>query len=131
MLRKITLAALLAGAATLPALAQGAACTAPAVPAMADPAKGTVDQMRAMLTSAQGFITASDTYQTCLGQDIANQKAAATPDKPFDPAIEKADMDKASANQAMKEKVGADATAVLNSFKKAHNCDGKPLASCS
>jgi len=131
MLKTMMLAALLAGAGVLPAIAQGAVCKEPAAPILPDPAKATVEQMRAVLTGAQGFMSASDSYQECLGTNLDAQKKAATADKPFDPAVEKATMDKVDANQAMKQKVGNDANMVLTAFRKAHNCDGKPLASCS
>jgi hypothetical protein len=131
MFKKIILAAVLASAAALPAFAQGATCAAPAAPAVpADPAKASADDMRNLLAGANGFMKASDTYQQCLGNDIAAQKAAATKDKPFDPAIEKADLALVDTNQNLKQKVGTDANTALTAFKKAHNCDGKPLASC-
>ncbi len=131
MLKKIILVAVLASVGALPAFAQGATCAAPAAPAVpADPAKATADDMRTMLSGANGFMKSSDTYQQCLGNDIATQKAAATKDKPFDPAIEKADLALVDTNQNLKQKVGMDANTALNAFKKAHNCDGKPLASC-
>jgi hypothetical protein len=76
-------------------------------------------------------MTASDNYQQCVVNDLAAQKAAATKDKPFDPAIEQGAMAKVDANQTMKQKVGNDANSALTAFKKAHNCDGKALAACS
>jgi hypothetical protein len=136
MLKNITLAMVLLGAVvpvagTLPALAQGATCNAPPAPAIVDPAKATVEQMRGLLSSAQGFMAASDAYQTCLGNDLQAQKDQAKKDnKPFDAAIETAMNAKVDANQGLKVKVGNDANAALLAFKKAHACDGKPLANC-
>jgi hypothetical protein len=131
MFKKIILVAVLASASALPAFAQGATCAAPAAPAVpADPAKATADDMRTLLAGANGFMKASDTYQQCVDSYTTAQKAAATEDKPFDPAIEKADMALIDANQNLKQKVGLDANTAITAFKKAHNCDGKPLASC-
>ena len=131
MFKKMMLAVVLVGAGVLPAFAQGAICKEPATPVLPDPAKATVEQMRGVLTGAQGFMSASDSYQDCLSTNLDAQKKAATADKPFDTGLEKAAMDKIEANQAMKQKVGNDANLVLTAFRKAHNCDGKPLASCS
>jgi hypothetical protein len=136
MLKNISLAVVLLGAVVpvvgaLPALAQGATCAPPPAPAVVDPAKATVDQMRGLLSAAQGFMAASDAYQTCIGNDIQAQKDQAKKDsKPFDTAIETAANAKVDANQALKVKVGADANASLQAFKKAHACADKPLASC-
>lgn len=120
MLKKIGLAMVLVSAGALPALAQGAACTAPVAPAAIDGSKVTIDQLRAAITDAKGFIAASDTYQSCIGNDITAQKAAATKDKPFDPAIEKADLAKVSDNQAQKQKVGDAINGAIGDYKKAH-----------
>ena len=129
MFKKIVLAVAVAGAS--PAWAQGATCTAPAMPVPVDPAKATVDQMRGVLTSAQGFIAASDAYQNCLSSDVQAQKDQAKKDsKPFDAAIEAAMDAKVAANQKDKEKVGADANAAITAFKKAHACEGKQLSAC-
>jgi hypothetical protein len=62
----------------------------------------------------------SDTYQACLGKDIDDQKAAATPDKPFDKAIATRDTELAATNQKMKEDVGASVNAAIATYKKAH-----------
>jgi len=48
------------------------------------------------------------------------QKAAATPDKPFDKAIATRNMALADTNQKMKESVGASVNAAIVSYKKAH-----------
>ena len=131
MLKKITLAMVLASACSLPAMAQGASCNAPAAPAIVDPAKATVDQIRGVLTSAQGFIAASDTYQLCLGSALQAQKDQAKKDnKPFDTALEAAMNAKVQANQDLKVKVGNDANTAITAYKKVHGCEGKLLAAC-
>ena len=120
MLRKITLAALLASAVAMPAFAQGAACTAPAEPAAIDGSTATADQMKTAITGVRAFIAASDVYQECLMKDVAAKKAAATADKPFDPAIEQSATAAGLANQALKEKVGNGYNAAAAAYKKAH-----------
>jgi hypothetical protein len=118
MFKKITLALILASAAA-PAMAQSA-CKAPTAPAAVDGAKVTVDQLKAAISDAKAFIAASDTYQTCVGDELNKQKAAATPDKPFDPAIEAAAMVKVNDNQAQKQKVGDAINGAIGDYKKAH-----------
>jgi hypothetical protein len=119
MLKKIALALVLVSAGALPAFAQGA-CTAPVAPASIDGGKVTIDQLRAAISDAKAFIAASDTYQNCLIKDVADQKAAATKDKPFDPAVEKAEDARGLDNQKLKEKVGADINGAIGDYKKAH-----------
>ena len=118
MLKKFALAMILASVAA-PAMAQSA-CTAPVAPAAIDGTKVTIDQLRAAINDAKAFIAASDTYQTCVGDDIAKQKAAATKDKPFDGAIEAAAMAKVNDNQAQKQKVGDAINGAIGAYKKAH-----------
>jgi len=118
MFKKFTLAMILA-CASVPAMAQGA-CNAPKAPAAVDGSKVTVDQLKAAIADVKAFIDASDTYQTCIGNDLTQQKAAATPDKPFNPAIEAAAMAKVNDNQAQKEKVGAAINSAIGEYKKAH-----------
>ena len=89
-----------------------------------------MDQVRGALTAAQGFMSASDSYQDCLSKDLAAQKAAATKDKPLDSGAEKDMAAKADANQALKQQVATAANSLVTDFKKAHSCAGQPLASC-
>lgn len=131
MLKKIALAMLLASAGALPAFAQGTICTAPPMPVSVDPSKATVDQVRALLAATQGFIGASDAYESCLGNDLQAQKdQARSSSRPFDPAIEAAINAKIAANQKDKEKVGGDADIFVSAFKKTHACEGKQLNAC-
>jgi hypothetical protein len=118
MFKKFALAMILASVAA-PVMAQGA-CTAPAPPAAVDGSKVTIDQLRAAINDAKAFIAASDTYQTCVGNDITAQKAAATKEKPFDGAIEAAAMAKVNDNQSQKQKVGDAINGAIGAYKKAH-----------
>ena len=95
-------------------------CVAPDQPASIDGATVTLDQLKAAVSAAKQFIASSDTYQACLGKEIDDQKAAATPDKPFDKAIADRDTGLAAANQKMKENVGASVNAAIAIYKKAH-----------
>lgn len=120
MLKSVSLAVILAAAGAIPAMAQGAACAAPKAPAAVDGAKITIDQLRGAINDAKSFIAASDSYQTCIGNDIAAQKAAATPDKPFNAALEAVAMQKVNDNQAQKQKVGDAINGAIADYKKAH-----------
>ncbi|HEX4106235.1 MAG TPA: hypothetical protein VHX92_08380 [Rhizomicrobium sp.] len=102
-----------------PAMAQ-TSCVAPDQPASIDGATATLDQLKASISAAKQFMASSDAYQGCLGKDIDTQKAAATPDKPFDKAIATRDMALADSNQKMKENVGTSVNAAIAAYKKAH-----------
>jgi hypothetical protein len=101
------------------ALAQ-TSCVAPDQPASVDGATATLDELKAAISLVKQFIASSDAYQACLGKEIDVQKAAATPDKPFDKAIATRNMALADTNQKMKESVGASVNAAIVSYKKAH-----------
>ena len=102
-----------------PALAQ-TSCVAPDQPASIDGATVSLDQLKASISAAKQFIASSDAYQECLGKDIEVQKAAATPDKPFDKEIANRNQALAASNQKMKENVGASVNAAIATYKKAH-----------
>jgi hypothetical protein len=116
----------LAGAALLfsfgPALAAGP-CDEPYAPAAVDGSKATMEQMKGAHDDVVTFMKASDDYQSCLLDDLKNQKDAAAKakdPKPLDPSIQ-IGVDKAvDANQRMKEKVGAEFNASVIAYKAAH-----------
>jgi hypothetical protein len=95
-------------------------CVAPDRPASIDGTTVTLDQIKASVSAAKQFMASSDAYQGCLGKEVEAQKAAATPDKPFDKAIETRDIALALANQKMKEDVGTSVNAAVAVYKKAH-----------
>jgi hypothetical protein len=98
-----------------------AACDRPAAPAVIDGAAATLDQLRAAKGEVSEFMTASDTYQGCLVDDLAQQKAAASKQKTkIDPALAKAVEAKINENQADKERVGAAFNAAVKAYKAAH-----------
>jgi hypothetical protein len=104
------------------AMAAGA-CDEPYAPAALDGSKATADQMKGAHDDVMTFMKASDDYQSCLLNDLKNQKATAAKakdPKPLDPSIE-AGVNKAiDANQRMKEKIGAEFNAAVLSYKAAH-----------
>jgi hypothetical protein len=104
-----------------PGLALAAACDRPTAPAAIDGATATLDQLRAAKTGVTDFMTASDTYQGCLVDDLAAQRAAAKAAKTnLDPGAAKAVETKINENQADKERVGAAFNAAVKAFKTAH-----------
>jgi hypothetical protein len=110
--------AMLAGLAG-PALA--ADCARPAAPAKIDGATATMEQLQAGKAEVTAFMGASDTYQSCLLDDLeAQRKAAKAEKKKLDPAVVKATDAKVSENQADKEKVGADFNSAVKAYKAAH-----------
>jgi hypothetical protein len=104
-----------------PGLALAAACERPTAPVAIDGASATLDQLRAAKTGVTDFMTASDTYQGCLVDDLAAQRAAAKASKTnLDPAVAKTVETKINENQSDKEKVGAAFNAAVKAFKTAH-----------
>src|SRR5262249_10535402 len=96
-------------------------CQVPPTPAAVDGTTATADQMRAAIAAFNTFSKASDTYQQCISDYITAQNAAADKDKkPHDTAMIQSEGDKATANQAAKEKAGADLNASIGVYKKAH-----------
>lgn len=96
-------------------------CQRPAAPAAVDGAKATMDELKAAKQAVTSFMGDSDTYQSCLLDDVAKQKEAATAAKTkLDPAILKAAEAKVSENQADKERVGGDFNAAVKAYRAAH-----------
>ncbi len=120
MLKKIGFAAALLVAGSVPALAQDA-CKAPTAPSSIDGSTATLDQVRAYAGLVKAFIADSDVYQSCIGDYVAAQKAAADKDKkPVDAALIQAEGDKVTANQASKQAAGDAYGVVVAAYKKAH-----------
>jgi len=117
-------AAILALGAALGLAAPGLAladCRAPTAPAAVDGKTATMDQLQAAKTAVGTFMTDSDAYQACVIDALKAQKdAAAAAKTKFDPALAKtaeADLD---ANQAEKQRVGADFNAAVKAYRAAH-----------
>jgi hypothetical protein len=114
--------AVLAGGLLLmatPALAQApaATCTRPSPPAAIDGATASMDQLAAYRGLVVAFLGASDTYQACMVDDLAAQRAAAKAAKAkFDESVAKANSKQIDANQTDKEAVGG----AYNTAKKAY-----------
>lgn len=103
-----------------PAFAEGA-CTRPDAPAAVDGATATMEQLLAAKAAVTAFISTSDTYQTCVLDDLDAQRKAAKKNKTtLDPTISAAADSSVAANQADKERVGADFNAAARAYKAAH-----------
>ena len=119
------IAAILTAGATLALSGTAAnACERPAAPTAlngVDGATVSVEQLVAAQKEVAGFIAASDTYQACVIDDLAAQRAAAKDAKTkLDPAIAKAAKAQLDANQADKERAGAEFNAAAKAYKAAH-----------
>jgi hypothetical protein len=118
-------AALLAFGAVLglaaPCLAQ-AECQRPAAPeTKIDGGKATMDELLAMKSQVSEFLTASDTFQGCVINELKAKKEEATANKTkVDPAVAKAADASIKQNQADKERVGSDFNAAAKAYKAAH-----------
>jgi hypothetical protein len=109
---------LLLGAA--PAFAQGE-CLDPIAPAAVDGNSATKEQMEAARGDVMNFMKSSDDYQDCLDADFKQKKDKALKDKkPLDPQMAQQVDNEISANQQMKEKVGAEYNAAVVAYKAKH-----------
>jgi hypothetical protein len=105
-----------------PALA-ASPCDEPYAPAALDGSKATEAQMKGAHDDVMTFMKSSDDYQSCLLDDLKNQRqtaAKAKDPKPLDPSIEAGVNKAVDANQRMKEKVGAEFNAAVIAYKAAH-----------
>ena len=122
MLGKFALAASALLISASAAMAAGP-CDQPYAPAAVDGSKATEAQMKGAHDDVMNFMKASDDYQSCLLDDLKNQKetaAKAKDPKPLDPSIEQGVNAKVDANQRDKEKVGAEFNAAVMAYKAAH-----------
>jgi hypothetical protein len=98
-----------------------ASCVRPTAPAAVDGATASLEQLLAAKTEVAAFIGASDTYQTCVLDDLVAQKAAAKANKTkLDPAVIKAGQAQVDANQKDKESAGKAFNAAAKAYKAAH-----------
>jgi hypothetical protein len=121
MIGKLGLAAAALMISASPVLA--ASCSEPIAPAQVDGARATVQQMKDAIQDFKTFEQASDDYQSCLINDLHDQEAAAAKakdPKPLDPSIKKSVDGEVNANQALKEKIGAELNASIVAYKQAH-----------
>lgn len=123
MLNKFLISALFVAGMAAPALADSSSCYEPFAPAAVDGNTATEDQLKSAVKDVKSFIAASDDYQSCLLSDLAQQKrdAARSKDKtPLDPSIAAGVDAKIKANQALKEKVGAEYNTAVQAYKAKH-----------
>jgi hypothetical protein len=103
-----------------PSMAQSS-CVNPIAPAAVDGGGATTAQMKAAHDDVMNFIKSSDDYQDCVDAELKDQERQATHDKkPVDPQLAKDASDKMTANQRMKEKVGAEYNAAVQAYKAKH-----------
>jgi len=103
-----------------PALASDR-CVGPYAPQMPDGATATKEQILTARDDAMDFMTKSDAYQECLLKSLKVEKGVAARDKKdFDPKIEQDYIAKVDANQAEKERVGAEFNESANAYNAAH-----------
>ncbi len=121
MLKTLALAAALTIGMAAPALADSGMCQEPIAPAAVDGTTATKDQIKAALVDVKTFIKQSDDYQECLYNDLKSQSDAAKKDKKdLDPSISAAVDAKVKANQALKERVGAEFNAAAQAYNAKH-----------
>ena len=120
MLKTFALAAALMLASAVPAAAESL-CSEPIAPAPVNGAVITHEQLLAALADATTFIKQSDGYQDCVNKEFDLAVAKAKKDKTdVDPALLAAKAAKIAANQALKEKVGAEFNAASHAWHAAH-----------
>jgi len=118
--KTLALAAALAIGMAAPAMAQST-CQEPIAPAAVDGTTATKEQIRAALVDVKTFIKQSDDYQECLYKDLKDQVDAAKKDKKeIDPSIPAAVDAKVKANQALKERVGAEFNTAAQAYNAKH-----------
>ncbi|MEI9994843.1 MAG: hypothetical protein WDM91_09640 [Rhizomicrobium sp.] len=121
MWKTFALAAALATVLAAPAMAQSSMCSEPIAPAAVDGSTATAAQLHAAVQDVKTFLKQSDDYQVCLLRELDNAKDAAKKDKKdIDPAIPAAVDAKIKANQALKERVGAEYNTAATVYNKAH-----------
>jgi len=96
-------------------------CVRPSAPAAVDGATVTMEQLMAAKKETADFMTASDTFQSCVISDLTAQREAAKAAKTkFDKSIAKAADAKISENQADKVSVGQAFNGAVRAYKAAH-----------
>jgi hypothetical protein len=104
----------------VPAFAQED-CVDPIAPAAIDGGTATKAQMEAARGDVMNFIKSSDDFQDCLDASYNEQKQKAFKDKkPLDPQIGQQIDAEITANQRMKEKIGAEFNAAVAAYKAKH-----------
>lgn len=121
MLKRIGLACLLAAASAAPALADSSSCSEPIAPAPVDGSTATTQQMNDAHNDVVNFMKASDDYQSCLFNDLNQQKQQAVKNKKdLDPSIEQNVNALVDKNQQLKERVGGEFNASVMAYKAKH-----------
>ena len=121
MLKTLALAAALTIGMAAPALADSGMCQEPIAPAAVDGNTATKDQIKSALVDVKTFIKQSDDYQDCVIHELNAAKDAAKKDKKeVDPQVQTDADNKIKANQALKERVGAEFNAAAQTYNAKH-----------
>ena len=106
-------------ALAVPVLAQEQ-CVAPKAPVIPDGAKATANQIVAAQNEIKVFATASDSFQACLAQEYARQRAAAAQNNAeLDPNLQTAVQVKSAAQRKDAQQVATAWGAAVEAFNKA------------
>jgi hypothetical protein len=118
--KTIGLASALLLASAVPSFAESL-CSEPIAPAAIDGSTATGDQIKAALADVKAFLKQSDDYQDCLNREfVAKMDDAKKNKKDPDPAWDADRKKKIEANQALKEKVGAEFNAAGAAYNAKH-----------
>lgn len=122
-LKTFALAAAVILASAVPAAAESL-CSEPIAPAAVDGAKVTAEQLHTNLVDVKTFLKQSDQYQDCVNKEwVVARDTAFRSKKELDPALTTDRDNKIKANQALKEKVGAEYNAAAQTYVKLHPSD--------
>jgi len=129
MVRKLFVGGAMMIALAAPAWAQDQ-CVAPKPPAIPDGAKATPNQIIAAQNEIKTYAASSDSYQSCLAQEIDRQKAiAAQNNGELDPDVQSAVQVKSAAQRNDAQQVAAAWGAAVDAFNKAQQRKQRPPAS--
>lgn len=118
MIRGICLSAAVFAMLTAPAFAAQTACVEPTLPSIPDGKTARDSDFVAARTAVVAYVTKADDYQLCLKEQIDSMEMQAKEqNKPVDEKLKADLLALGDANQAKKEKLGADYTAA---YRLAH-----------
>ena len=131
MIRRLLSGAVLVIAIAAPAWAQDQ-CSVPKAPVIPDGARATPNQIVAAQNDIKSFVAASDSYQSCLAQEIARQKAvAAQNNAELDPKLLTAMQIKSTAQRSDAQQLAVSWSAAVEAFNKAQQRKRPPASNSS
>jgi hypothetical protein len=124
MYLRLGFAAAIMLASISPALADANSCSDPIAPTSVDGSHATEDQMKNDRDDVVQFIKDSDTFQDCINTSIRDMQTESAKDPkkhPLDKDAVQALLNRISANQKLKEKVGGEFNAAVQAYKANHH----------